>query len=253
MNMVYVPAGSFAMGSENEYNGEKPVHEVTLDGFWIDQTEVTNSQYTAFLNEMGNQEEGGVTWLYMDAVDSQIEEENGVFVSQTDYAEYPVNNVNWYGAAAYCDWVDGRLPSEAQWEYAARGPQSLNYPWGDDFDGRRANYCDKNCTYDIMDDSYDDGYTAAAPVGSFEDGASWVGALDMAGNVWEWINDWYDDSYYANSAQDNPQGPANGVSKVLRGGSWRHGLVSLRGAYRSPSDPATHYNKFGFRCALPGS
>ncbi len=235
MNMVYVPAGSFMMGSEGGGSDEKPVHEVLLDEFWIDQTEVTNSQYAELLSEAGNQEEGGVTWLYMGGSNDQIEEENGVFVARSEFAEHPVINVTWYGAKAYCEWVDGQLLSEAQWEYAARGPEGRTYPWGEE-----TPTCDQAQFGDC------NGQTVS--VGSFADGASWNGALDMAGNAWEWVNDWYDSSYYANSPQNNPQGPDDGTSKVLRGGSWPDEFA--RPAQLLPRLPRSRWQGRHYRVSL---
>jgi serine/threonine-protein kinase len=252
MNMVYVPPGIFSMGSLNGQSDEQPPHAVSLLGFWIDQTEVTNSQFADFLNGVGNQEENGVTWIDLLDGDVKIEEQNGQFVAQPAFTDHPVIEVSWYGAAAYCTWVGGRLPSEAQWEYAARGPENLNYPWGEEFDGEKANYCDQNCSQDWSDISSNDGFAQTAPVGSYPDGASWSGALDMAGNVWEWVNDWYDPSYYENSPQTNPMGPENGSTKVLRGGAWNIGSINLRGANRNTYAPAGQVDSFGFRCMIPG-
>jgi formylglycine-generating enzyme required for sulfatase activity len=198
MALVYVPAGHFEMGSSHDERAQ-PVHVVAVDAFWIDQTEVTNAMFTEFLNERGNQVEEGVSWLEPGAghrgiVYGHIKENDGLFLPQAGYEDYPVVEVSWYGAAAYCSWAGGRLPTEAEWEYAARGPESRDYPWGNTFDGRRANYCDVNCTYEWRDTSVDDGSAQWTAVGSYPDGASWCGALDMAGNVWEWVSDWWKDT-----------------------------------------------------------
>jgi len=224
MVMLYVSEGQFEMGNDYDERA-RPVHMVALDAFWIDQTEVTNAMFAAFLNEQGNQVEEGVSWLEPGAghrgiVYGHIEENDGVFRPQTGYEDYPVIEVSWYGAAAYCSWIGGRLPTEAEWEYAARGPQARVYPWGNTFDGRLTNYCDANCTYDWRDTGFDDGFAQWAPVGSYPGGASWCGAMDMAGNVWEWVGDWWSEDYYAHSPTDNPQGPDSGTLRVARGGSW---------------------------------
>jgi serine/threonine-protein kinase len=129
------------------------------------------------------------------------------------------------------------------------------YPWGDDFNGERLNYCDKNCSSDWADELVNDGYEKTAPVGSYPEGASWVGALDMAGNVWEWVVDWYDADYYDRSPAENPVGPEEGKRRVLRGGSWLDNERLVRGAYRHWFDPVNTSDYLGFRCvvsAAPG-
>ena len=252
MTMVYVSTGSFSMGSREEASDELPVHDVTLDGFWIDRTEVNNLHFAVFLNTMGNQEEGGVTWFDTGDEDAKIDERNGEFAAWSETADHPVVEVSWYGAAAYCEWAGGKLPTEAQWEYAARGPDGLAFPWGEDFDGEKANYCDKNCDFDWKDEDYDDRNGETAPVGSYPGGASRAGALDMAGNVWEWVNDWYDSEYYADAAAENPTGPESGDRKVLRGGGWNSGSLDLRSAHRGSNDPDYSPANLGFRCVLPG-
>jgi formylglycine-generating enzyme required for sulfatase activity len=249
MEMVYVPAGEFEMGSTGGASDEKPVHTVYLDAFWIDRTEVTNAQFAAFLNEQGNREEGGVTWLDLEDEDCLIERAGGEYRAAEGYAGHPAIEVTWYGAVAYCAWAGARLPTEAEWEKAARGTDGRVYPWGDEFNGSRLNFCDRNCKYDWKDTEADDGYARTAPVGSYPAGASPYGALDMAGNVWEWVADWYDGDYYRNSPARNPQGPPTGDARVLRGGSWRYYGIFVRGAYRLWVNPDVAYNNLGFRCA----
>jgi formylglycine-generating enzyme required for sulfatase activity len=266
MVMVYVPAGEFTMGSTdeevdnalalcNEYYGdcerdwfddEQPVHAVELDGFWIDRTEVTNAQFAAFLNEEGNQEEGDVTWLDLESEYCLIERVGGEFRPKSGYGDHPVVKVSWYGAAAYCQWAGGQLPTEAQWEYAARGQEGRMFPWGDELDGTRLNYCDATCDFESADESFDDGYARTAPVGSYPDGASWVGALDLAGNVWEWGADWYGD--YPSGRQENPSGPSAGDYRVARGGGWNKYWSDVRAAHRSYAPPGNRYDNLGFRC-----
>ena len=274
MTMVYVPAGQFEMGMSgtqadqtlqvcNEVNGdcerewfrdEQPAHTVALDAFWIDQTEVTNAQFVAFLNEQGNQVEEGVSWLEPGAgtrgiVYGHIEQDDGVFHPSTGYEDYPVIEVSWYGAVAYCAWVGGRLPTEAEWEYAARGPDGSMYPWGDTFDGARVNYCDASCFEKWRDIAYNDGYAKYAPVGSYPGGASWCGALDMVGNVWEWVNDWY--SSYAHSPVENPQGPVSGTYRIMRGGSWYDERWRVCTAERKGSSASSYRMHWvGFRCVV---
>jgi serine/threonine-protein kinase len=256
MVSVYVPAGRFEMGNSSDERA-RPVHTVAVDAFWIDQTEVTNAMFAAFLNEQGNRVEEGVSWLEPGAghrgiVYGYIEENEGRFVPQAGYEDHPVIEVSWYGAAAYCAWAGGRLPTEAEWAYAARGPQARAYPWGDTFDGRRANYCDVNCTYEWRDVASDDGAAQWTPVGSYPAGASWCGALDMAGNIWEWVADWWSEDYYAHSPVDNPQGPAAGNLHVARGASWfdtgRNSELWRRTGL-TPSSYRMHW--VGVRCVVP--
>jgi len=234
MVMVYVPAGEFEMGSTEGNSDEQPVHTVALDGFWIDQTEVTNDQFAAFLNEQGNQTEGGVTWLDLEGEDCLVERSGGEFRPRSGYADHPVIEVSWYGAAAYCGWVGGRLPTEAEWEYAARGPDGHIYPWGND-----APTCERAQSSECS------GRTV--PVGSLPAGASWCDALDMAGNVWEWVADWY--GGYPSGRQVNPTGPSSEEGRVLRGGSWNNGPYLVRGANRRRHLPDVPGADSGFRCA----
>jgi serine/threonine-protein kinase len=233
--MVYAPSGTFQMGSEEGEPDEQPVHAVTLDSFWIDQTEVTNAQYAVFLNDRGNQSEGGVTWLNIDDPDCLIEQSEGVFQSRATYADHPVIEVSWYGAAAYCEWAGVRLPSEAEWEYAARGPEGNIYPWGSEFP-----------TCELA--QYGDCPGNTTPVGSYPDGASWCGAMDMAGNVWEWVSDWYDESY-SPEPQVNPTGPPDGEYHIQRGGSWGYDERNVRTTSRTASLSNSTTAFLGFRCA----
>jgi formylglycine-generating enzyme required for sulfatase activity len=229
--MVYVPGGTFEMGSTEGNDNERPVHRVTLDSFWIDQTEVSNAQYRRCVADGACEDPG--CWN-----DSDL-----------NAPGQPVVCVNWYDAQAFCQWAGARLPTEAEWEYAARGPKANTFPWGYTFDGERLNFCDANCPEDWKDTEWDDGYAATAPVGSFEEGASWCEALDMAGNVWEWVNDWYQEDYYAVSPADNPPGPEPGDNKVLRGGAWFTDLNGVRSATRGSGLPGSRFNAGGFRCA----
>jgi len=249
LGMVYVPAGEFIMGSDKGHRDEQPVHTVYLDAFYIDRTEVSNAQFAQFLNEQSNQQEGGVTWLDIGAWHCLITESGGQYQPKSGYEDHPVIEVSWYGAEAYCQWAGNRLPTEAEWEKAARGTDGRTYPWGNTFDGSKGNFCDKNCTYDHKDPSMDDGYARTAPVGSYPAGGSPYGALDMAGNVWEWVADWYDGGYYAASPESNPKGPASGDSRVIRGGSYSNNEANVRAAYRGSFAPDVPYSWVGFRCA----
>jgi formylglycine-generating enzyme required for sulfatase activity/tRNA A-37 threonylcarbamoyl transferase component Bud32 len=233
MVMVYAPAGEFEMGSTDGDSDEQPVHAVALDAFWIDRTEVTNAQFAAFLNERGNQSEGGATWLELKEESCLIEWVGGEFQPESGYADHPVVEVSWYGAAAYCKWAGARLPTEAEWEYAARGPDGHVYPWGDG-----APTCElaqfRDCSGRMV------------AVGSLPEGASWCDALDMAGNVWEWVADWYGD--YPSGRQVNPVGPSSGYYRVLRGGSWSNSRGSVRTASRFHYTPDNRSRFVGFRC-----
>ena len=254
MVMVYVPGGTFLMGSDvndpDAESDERPPHRITLDRFWIDQTEVTNAQFATFLNERNNQEEGGVTWLDLEDKFCLIEHVRGEYRPKSGYTDHPVVEVSWYGAAAYCEWAGARLLTEAEWEYAARGPEGRVFPWGDEFNGMRLNFCDANCTYGWKETEYDDGYEKTAPVKSYPSGMSWCHVLDMAGNVWEWIADWYDSNYYDYSPSRNPIGPSSGATHGLRGGGWNYAQRHVRAANRFIK-PGSRYASVGFRCVSP--
>jgi formylglycine-generating enzyme required for sulfatase activity len=256
--MVYVPAGGFLMGSTDEdidtvvaecggcarevFTSEQPQHVVYLDAFWIDRTEVTNAQFAAFLSAQGNQTEGGVTWLDQQSESCLIEGWSGQFQPKSGYDQHPVVEVTWYGANAYCAWAGKRLPTEAEWEYAARGPDGDIYPWGNDPPD-----CDR-ATYWGQDGGCVRGGTV---VGSYPSGASPYGALDMAGNVWEWVADWYQDDYYAQLPGRNPPGPDSGTYRIVRGGSWSSFAWRARTAYRYDHLPNDSISLIGFRCVSP--
>jgi formylglycine-generating enzyme required for sulfatase activity len=243
MVLVFIPAGEFIMGSSRvddpqAMEEELPQHTVYLDAYWIDRSEVTNSQYALCVEDAGACTEP--------ADHSSLT--RGSYYGNNAYALYPVVYVSWSQAAAYCAWAGRRLPSEAEWEKAARGPDRRIYPWGDDFDGTRANYCDINCVDSWKDSRYDDGYIDTSPVGDFPDGASLYGALDMAGNVYEWVADWY--GTYSRSGQINPRGPASGPEHIIRGGSWGDDAAHIRAAVRSHIPQEEYWtNYIGFRCS----
>ena len=239
--MVYVPAGPFGMGSGwNDPSAEVdewPQHEVYLDAFWIDRTEVTNAQYKQCL------EEGGCSLPFVPEWYERI---------AITFVDYPVTYVNWYQADAYCRWAGKRLPTEAEWEKAARGTDEHVYPWGNEFDGTKLNYCDVNCELEHRDVRYDDGYVGVAPVGSYPAGASPYGALDMAGNVWEVVADWWGKDYYDRSPQANPQGPDSGTMRVSRGGGHNSVRELVRSTNRGKGDlDSSGGDVSGFRCAAP--
>lgn len=229
VEQVYVPAGSFQMGTVDGDSDERPVHEVILHSFWIDRTEVTNSQFVTCTNARACERPN---YLF-DQTESFT---RSWYRGSSEYKDYPVVQVDWNDAYDYCEWVGGRLPTEAEWEYAARGPESSTYPWGDDPPTCRIlNFA--NCIGDTSE------------VGSYPNGASWVGAVDMAGNVLEWVNDWYDSVYYSRSPQENPSGRATGDERVVRGDSWSNFFpADARSANRLSFDPNSRNYIIGFRC-----
>ncbi len=264
MELVYVPASNFLMGlsdDELEYGlnlcgpvcnqiqslqSAYPQHEVYLDAYWIDRTEVTNVMFATFLNSTRERREDEPAWLATNY--SHIEYSDGTWQPLNGYEDHPVEGVSWYGAQAYCEWAERRLPTEAEWEKAARGDDGRLFPWGDRFDQNAANLYDK----DICDTSSCDGYKYTSPVGSFPLGASPYGALDMAGNVEEWVWDRYNEKYYAVSPAQNPHGPSSSFSdiRVLRGGSSASSLLYSMTATRMMLSPSFTGRGLGFRCAL---
>ncbi len=219
---------------------ERPQHTVTLDAYYIDKYEVTNARYQ--------------TCVVSDAC-SPPKDANSftqeLYYGNTAYADYPVINVTWQQAEAYCAWAGKRLPTEAEWEKAARGTDGRTFPWGNGFNGAWLNFCDVNCDRPWRYTTYDDGYAYIAPVGSYPDGASPYGALDMTGNVWEWTADWYDEHYYSVSPESNPPGPSAGSWRVLRGGSWGDSNSNARTADRGGDTLGYWDYDLGFRCVRP--
>jgi len=231
--MLLIPAGSFYMGSEQGAPSEEPIHVVGLEAFYIDTYEVTNAQY-----------KGCVDDLVCDLPTNRRAYLN------TSFRDHPVVYVNWDMANAYCEWRGARLPTEAEWEKTARGDALLEYPWGNQFDGTSVNFCDFNCPLDSAEKRYDDGYGNTAPVGSYEEGKSPYGVYDMAGNVQEWVADWFHESYYTDSPKRTPPGPDTGTFRVLRGGSWVNNLNSVRTFTRDFLKPDEVYSYVGFRCVV---
>jgi formylglycine-generating enzyme required for sulfatase activity len=240
-DMVYIPAGEFVMGvrlrgATIQNYDEKPQREIFLDGFWIDRLEVTNAKYALFLNVMGNQIQGDKPWLNIYSDYNHIHEVDGEWFVDPGYEDYPVVEVNWFGARSYCVWAGKRLPTEAQWEKAARGTDERTFPWGEEFHCGLANY--RGCSEGIV------------PVGSYLDGASPYGVLDMAGNVSEWVADWYQDDIYQIPALPNPLGPDKGIYRVFRGGNCMNGGPDLRVTHRYKMRPIESGYYTGFRCAI---
>ena len=215
--MVLIPAGPFLMGGE--FDEERPRHRVVLDAFWIDRYEVTNEQYAEHLKATGVQEPA--YW-----------NKNDRFHSGEKFPRHPVVGISWFEANAFCEVKGKRLPTEAEWEKAARGGrEGQSFPWGDAPDRTRANYEGQG----------------TLPVGSFPPND--YGLFDMIGNVWEWAADWFDPRYYERSSEANPLGPESSKEKVLRGGSWVDGIGPNRVAHRHWYPPAAQYKWLGVRCA----
>ncbi len=234
-DMVLIPDGEFLMGSNYGHIDETPIHKTYLDAFHIDKYEVTNLQFSQFLNEKGNQEEGGIAWLDTSDEDCLIEYRNGKYQPRSGYENHPVIEVSWFGARAYAEWAGKRLPTEAEWEKAARGGLvGKKYPWGDSIDSSKANYGENV------------GQTTT--VGRYPPNN--YGLYDMGGNVWEWVSDWYDEDYYSSSdSHRNPQGPNHGSERVIRGAGWSNDAGYLHSAGRSYVNPDSTSNHLGFRCA----
>ncbi len=261
MIQVFVPAGQFTMGGEEWTNiMDAPVY---LDAFWIDQTEVTNAMFAKFIAATHYRPEteiNGDAYVYQFSSDSSVktpganwQHPHGPASNINGLDQYPVVQVSWNDAVAYCKWAGGRLPTEAEWEKAARGTDGRLYPWGNqDWAGNLANFMDKqlNPTFTV-----DDGHAGIAPVGSYPDGASPYGALDMAGNVAEWVEDWYADAYPQGNQTTpvvNPQGPATGEERGMRGGAWtsnddNDGEKRLS-SHRNHNNPDYSGDSGGFRC-----
>jgi formylglycine-generating enzyme required for sulfatase activity len=239
--MIWIPAAKFSMGSnpdhvqqaaewckcgKRQFEDEQYMHEVQVSGFYIDKYEVTNRQFQAFADATGYR--------------TDAEKKNEAQTWRTEYTagkdSHPVVWMSWNDAHAYCEWAGKRLPTEAQWEKAARGTDARLWPWGNNWDNELLN-------------SGEGGRGATVPVGSFADGASFYGAMDMAGNVWEWVNDWYEAGYYQSGVTTDPQGPEGGVDRVLRGGGYNNGLHDVRVANRHKGGQAGYAPDHGVRCA----
>jgi formylglycine-generating enzyme required for sulfatase activity len=216
--MAPIPAGWFLMGQDEGPNSSQPQHRVYLDAFAIDRTEVTNAVFGEFVAATGSQAMG---W-----------DGRGLKVP----ANEPVTGILWRDAADFCRWAGKRLPTEAEWEKAARGTDGRRYPWGDTWDSTYANTAES-------------GQQGVLPVGSFPQGASPYGALDMAGNVAEWVADYFGSNYYSYAADHNPLGPRAVLDHGLRGGSWASPSAHAQTFFRDSSHSVRPNPRVGFRCA----
>jgi formylglycine-generating enzyme required for sulfatase activity len=260
--MVHVPAGTFQMGSPAGVGvfDEHPQHAVTLSGYCIDKTEVTVKAYGECVTAKGCMAPR-LTVKMPIPVGMEEEKKLNRYCNGVDRGDHPMNCVDWAEAAAYCQWAGKRLPTEAEWEYAARHDpktgENREYPWGNEKPNeKRLNACGLECTAMVARDlqanwtamyKASDGWGSTAPVGSYPAGASPVGALDMAGNVYEWTSDWY--GAYTESVPPNPQGPKTGDRRVVRGGDWsRLDAAFVRTAERHRLEPVNRIYGLGFRC-----
>lgn len=236
MPEILIPAGKFMMGCDPENNAGVdclpdilPLHEVDLSAYTIDQYEVSNAQYARCVSAGACQEPK--TFGQRERPDYYLD---------SDFADFPVVAVDWNQADAYCRWVGGRLPTEAEWEKAARGEDLRPYPWGfEAADCSKANFnssTEGRCS------------VGTTRVGTYPQGASAYGVMDMAGNVWEWTNDWYDWTYYQHSSVKDPMGPDTGYHKIVKGGAWDYSGNVITISYNSDHAPKEFKSSFGFRC-----
>jgi len=242
--VALVEAGTFLRGNtedESKYDDEKPQREIYLDEFMIGKYPVTNEEFQHFVDDGGYAKKAlwskeGWQWRQ----EHTIDEPEYWHDRKWNGPNFPVVGVSWYEAEAYARWLSKRtghryrLPTEAEWEKAARGTDGRTYPWVGEFD---KNLCN----------SEESGLSRTSPVGIFPKGKSPYGCCDMAGNVWEWCSDWFGEKYYATSLGKNPQGPSTGSSRVLRGGCWRFDSELCSSAYRYPFVPVNRYAFQGFR------
>ncbi len=235
IEMVYIEGGEFKMGSKDGEKNERPLHDVKLNSFYISKHEITNTQYCAFLNEKGNQEEGGSKWIDMESRFCFIEYKNDVFTPKIGFEKKPVTAVTWYGANAFCEWNGGRLPTESEWEYTVRGGKQKN-----------------NYSFSGSNNAAEVAWFVSTSGGRPQDvekkKKNSLGVHDMSGNAWEWVHDWH--GLYGVKEYENPKGPETGKYKIIRGGSWTSfGVDNLRNTARIVMLPDEVAN-VGFRLCL---
>ena len=235
--MVRIPGGAFWMGNDNGPADERPRHRVQVAEFFIDRTKVTNAQFAGFMNASGTQSADGQRWYDIDDSDARIHRRGGQWLPDQGHENDPVVEASWYGALAYCRWRGKRLPSEAEWEKAARATDGRRFPWGNEPP-------DKNRAH------FGAGWNELKPVGSFPQGASPYGLLDMAGNGWEWVSSAY--LPYPYDAKDGREDLIRDATRGTRGGGHDSRLEELtttqRGRLVSRNPSGGHHN-IGFRCA----
>ncbi len=234
-DLCLIPAGTFTMGSDDDLPNEAPAHETYLDAYYIGKAEVTNAEYYRFWLENGGTDSEHTPISYGEAFGTWPD------VAKTK-PNYPVIGVSWDSAVAYAAWRGMRLPTEAEWEKAARGTAAKRWPWGDTFTQRI-----KDTT--IHANVWKQSGARLQPVRTYQTGVSPYGAYDMAGNVWEWVADRYSDTYYRRSPDRNPKGPAVGSRRVVKGGSWLNPEMLARCSTRIGQYPAIGTSFIGFRLA----
>jgi formylglycine-generating enzyme required for sulfatase activity len=235
--MALIPGGSFVMGSNMGPDDEKPEHTIFIKAFFLDILPVSNADFAHFLNRQGLQNQLGETFYDNDDSDARIHQRNSIWQADIAYASHPVNEVSWVGARYYCAWLYKRLPTEAEWEKAARGIDGRKYPWGNTVPNRNLAL-------------FGAPYNSSAPVNAFPDGASPYGILDMAGNQWEWVSSAYQP--YPYNSDDGRENQSAGPIRSTRGGGHDSNAQEIsttqRGKYLSRNPKAGHHN-IGFRCA----
>jgi formylglycine-generating enzyme required for sulfatase activity len=254
--MILIPAGQFQMGGQPEdvedlptgqlltFHAERPVHTVKLSTFYIDKFEVTHAQYQNFLGAVSD---GESKWNHPDQV-SDTHQQRYLTDDLTGDTQ-PAVGLNWFDAYAYCKWADKRLPTEAEWEYAARGGDGVRrYPWGQDMPNADGIWW---ANYRSEAGPAADGHRHTAPVGSYPDGVSPFGIMDMSGNAEEWVQDWYGVNYFRmTDGAEDPTGPLNGDKKVIKGGSYQAPAHQIRVAMRLYGKPHNNGPRIGVRCAM---
>ncbi len=278
LGMVVLPGGEFLMGTDDSLgysaDGEGPVHRVSLRSFWIDPFAVTNARFREFIASTGyvtEAERFGWSFVFAGLLPDDFAETRGVAASpwwrevqgadwqhpegpHSDIGsrwDHPVEHVSWNDAMAYCTWAGVRLPTEAEWEFAARGGlEQKRYPWGDELSPGGVHRCNIWQGRFPRVNTCEDGYYGTAPAGAFQPNG--FGLYNSVGNVWEWCSDWFSPRYYVDSLPENPPGPAEGTHRVIRGGSYlchQSYCFRYRVAARSTSTPDSSTGNTGFRCA----